>query len=408
MKYVLILLFSFSLIKGSAQSLFTRGYIILNTNDTITGLIDYRSSELNTWLCRFRESEHAPVVEYRPGEIAGYRFQDGKYYVSRTVGEPGTERNLFLEYILNGTVDLYFYSENSNPYFLIESKEGDLVQLYNEVNVLTNEYQVQYEHASKKYIGQLKYIFADFPEAHSRIDNLTLNNKNLIDLIKRYHEHVYGNTDYVLYEKKETKVRAVVSPVFSHEWLNMKTNGESLYNDFRFKGTGLSAGVLLHLTLPYINEKLSAELALMGGRSNLYGNISSQGSSVVVTEKRIDLKYNYLKSHLLLSYTWPKGRLRPLLAAGIGYNYVLSEEKTEIWNRFLSGEYYDSQEKECNLPDNKRELGFSIGSGLVYELPGDRKITFRSLYQKSYTFISPAVNMAFSGIAVQAGISINK
>lgn len=68
------------------QDNFVKGYIITNTNDTVFGLVDFRSNYLNSVVCKFKENEKSATQSFNPGEIYAFRFQDeGKYYVTRTV-----------------------------------------------------------------------------------------------------------------------------------------------------------------------------------------------------------------------------------------------------------------------------------------------------------------------------------
>lgn len=61
----------------------------------------------NSKICRFKENEMSPEVVFRPGEILGYRFNNGKYYVSKSLPFDN-DRVPFVEYVLDGIADLIF------------------------------------------------------------------------------------------------------------------------------------------------------------------------------------------------------------------------------------------------------------------------------------------------------------
>jgi hypothetical protein len=63
-----------------AQSGFRDGYILRNSGDTLTGLVDYSLNSRLKAQCRFKRFDIAPVVKYRPGEISGYGFTGGRHF----------------------------------------------------------------------------------------------------------------------------------------------------------------------------------------------------------------------------------------------------------------------------------------------------------------------------------------
>jgi len=72
-------------LNGYSQNDWRQGYIIENSDDTIYGLIDYRSPKSNSQYCYFRESEQVETIKYSPKQIKGYRYVYGKYYVSKSI-----------------------------------------------------------------------------------------------------------------------------------------------------------------------------------------------------------------------------------------------------------------------------------------------------------------------------------
>lgn len=63
-----------------AQSGFRDGYILRNSGDTLTGRVYYGLNSRLKAQCRFKRFDIAPVVKYRPGEIAGYGFTGGRHF----------------------------------------------------------------------------------------------------------------------------------------------------------------------------------------------------------------------------------------------------------------------------------------------------------------------------------------
>jgi hypothetical protein len=120
-----IILFVFLLLSlwGNSQNNYVPGYIITNKQDTIHGLIDFRTDRMNNSVCKFKVSLQDSVKTYLPYEISGYRFvNETKYYISKTVTIDKVEYKLFLEYLVQGILNLY-YLDNGNPCYIFEAKD---------------------------------------------------------------------------------------------------------------------------------------------------------------------------------------------------------------------------------------------------------------------------------------------
>lgn len=132
-----------------SQSDFQEGYYISWENDTVYGLIDNRSETRNSKQCSYKKDVSSDAVKLSPDDILAYRFIDGKYYISKKINTNIGEEQVFVEFLLNGITNLYFYNNYENYLYIIETKEGKLVNLVNENN---------------KHIGMLKSTFADCME----------------------------------------------------------------------------------------------------------------------------------------------------------------------------------------------------------------------------------------------------
>ena len=62
-------------------------------------------------------------------DIAGYRFSDeGKYYVTRDVTIDSVPQKFFLEYLVEGVMNLYYYDTTAKKYFFFE-KDGKMIEI---------------------------------------------------------------------------------------------------------------------------------------------------------------------------------------------------------------------------------------------------------------------------------------
>ncbi|MBQ7419805.1 MAG: hypothetical protein IJV17_03570 [Prevotella sp.] len=119
-----------------------QGYIITNENDTIRGVIDYRSDEHNVRECIFQKEGSGEFTVYSPADIKGYRFENnGAFYVTKTVDINKKPLQLFAEYLLKGGVSLYYISTNYVNYYYFEGEDGKtgLVKELDFINYNTKE-----------------------------------------------------------------------------------------------------------------------------------------------------------------------------------------------------------------------------------------------------------------------------
>jgi len=185
---------------GLSQTNFLDGYVLLNEYDTLYGRINNNNSMKNALLCELIPSNSDSVRKYIPSQIYGYRFIDGKYYVSKHVGN----RMIFLEYLVNGNLDIFYYldSFNADHYFA----SNDSVEL---VELTYMEYTKKvdgktYLYKSSPYVGVLSRLTNDCPELKPEIPEIRKpDRKKLISLARRYHQLTCdANEQCIIYEKE--------------------------------------------------------------------------------------------------------------------------------------------------------------------------------------------------------------
>ena len=97
-----------------SQDLYKPGFIITNELDTLYGDIKVNGPKKNAEQCVFRESGSQGTVSYYPGEIYGYRFNDGGYYVAKSLEGAESQVLKFIEYLIDGEeIDLFYYRDDN-------------------------------------------------------------------------------------------------------------------------------------------------------------------------------------------------------------------------------------------------------------------------------------------------------
>ena len=330
--------------KASAQSNFQPGFIITNDNDTISGLVDYRGDMRSSTICTFKVDNTGNAQEYKPEEIKGYRILDSKFYISKEVNSENQTKMLFLEYLVNGISDLYYFRDNNGDHYLIQNQDGEILELSNQQKTI----QVQgknYVGNSKKYIGLLKANFGDCMEIQPEIEKADLNHKSLSKIVKDYHGYVCDE-ECIVYQKQLPKVVIKFAAELGLNITQINFHEKRSYSIFPFgKSIYPTVGVTTSILLPRVNEKLSLDLNAETGKLNYqiddHQRILNKNSPQQMLET-FDIDFNaiYLKGTISLKYTMPKGKIKPFASLGLGLqNFIKVESQRNSTTQFNETTY---------------------------------------------------------------------
>jgi hypothetical protein len=345
-----------------AQTDFRPGYVITNKNDTLHGLIDYRGDLRNAKICVFKENETSASREYLPGQIKAYRFLESKYYISKNVPVNGTKKDLFMEFLVDGIADLYYYRDANDSHYFIEKRDGQLFELKNTEGIIKKD-DMPYFLQKKEYVGLLKYAFADCPQLFKNIENSTLATKSLVSITKKYHNYVCNDEQCIIYEKKIPAVKMTWAPFAS---LNMSTlniaKRSDQYEYIKFQNSFYpSIGVLLNTTMPLVNEKLSLQVSAEVGKNYFYGTGTYAHNN---SFNEVHLHSTILKGKGGVKYTYPTGKMRPTIMAGVHVAKLVNRKGRRIEEANNNGTISTFEYAEDVLADNN--FGFNIDLGINY------------------------------------------
>lgn len=145
-----------------AQTNYLPGFIITQKGDSLSGLIDYRGSIRNANICSYKQNEESEPIKYKPGDIKAYGFVDGKYYVSKNVAIKQDSTTVFLEYLIDGIVDVYVYHDINSRFYFVEKEGAKITMLDTEAKIVERN-GVKYLKKDTRYIGVLKNTFNKSP-----------------------------------------------------------------------------------------------------------------------------------------------------------------------------------------------------------------------------------------------------
>lgn len=250
----ILLIFFYFLV--NAQSNFKRGYIITLKGDTIHGTVKWQNDDQSSMHCVFRSgSGHIKI--YKPEDIAGYGFENVKYYVSRFVEQENKVRRIFAEYLVKGRKSLFYFRDLAGFHYLLSYKGDTLIEIpFRRKNIYVSN--VGYFEGPPLQTGFLKTYFKDEPTLYKDIDKIQeLNFNNLISLTKKYNQLVCGNDCYTdFYKVPSIKVAFELAGGMEHVKFSL--------SEHRFFPR---AGGLLYLRIPRAARGLAVKTGLL-----YYGN----------------------------------------------------------------------------------------------------------------------------------------
>jgi len=209
-----LLFLSLCLTATLAQGNFKRGFIITNEGDTVSGWIDFRTDARNMQVCNFRETEMGATRTFFPGQIFGYRFyEEGKFYVSREIVINDVPRTVFLEFILQGNMNLFYYIDVSQhrqtEYYFFENQSGRMIALTKRPDeIISTRGGVTRVHEDLRYQGVIRYLFSEHESIAQQADRVKFNHQSMISIAQQYHNLTsQTGEESVVFEIREVRSR---------------------------------------------------------------------------------------------------------------------------------------------------------------------------------------------------------
>jgi hypothetical protein len=287
-----------------AQSDFIPGYVIKSDGDTIVGNIDYRNDFSNFQKCSFRINEQDSIRVYSPGQIYGYRFIDSKYFISKKTQVDQAIKDVFMEYLINGKVRIYYYKDAIGDHYFIEKDSLPIKEIsYHETEVIIDNKSYARDYNINR--GILLYYMQDCPELSDRIKaTKTTSHNDLINLAETYHKRVCKDEKCVIYEKKLPGFRMKIQPL----------GGITKYVGYigksinpAFKG---QYGLLFYLGIPLTSERLFIRTGL------IYSQLQVDETTIYSNES-INSNLNTFKIPFQFQYFFPKKIVSPSFGGGM-------------------------------------------------------------------------------------------
>jgi len=369
----------------NAQSNFRPGYIITNEIDTISGLIDFRTYKMNAHTCKFKTSDASAEKVYSPGDIYGYRFtDDGKYYVTKDVEIDGQQKKVFLEYLIQGLISLYFYPTEGFDYYFFQDESGRMIPVTKQQSkmILDDKSGECRFSEDNRYKGKIGYIFRDSESVSKAANKMDFSQSDMISLTKKYHAEMCTTGEACIeFETKSGKYTEIKISVYAGMQIQTYKPRSQFYSEYygisHFFISDVSSlspeiGAQVNFSVPRWNKSISLQadvsLAQFSGEEELRSEAQNG-----------QLKINGLiaSGRLGVKYTYHKGLIRPMIEGGFQINRLFVSSNY----RYFSGILYVREiVKDDFLISPNKMLGFYAGTGLDYQLKKNNALLFRIVY----------------------------
>lgn len=398
--FCVCLFFCFGLTKSYCQKSFEKGYIILLNGDTTVGFLKKQNSKLASKSCSFKQAEDGGIAtKYLPQDLAGYRFDNGKFYISKEVNNTSGIEGVFLEYLIKGKASIFYFRDSTGDHFFVEKEGGELIELTEPYKVIRNPNGTGTYKAPSKYKGKLWSVMSDCPDINTSIEKTQLNYNSLVSLAKNYHERVCTTEDCVIYEKKKkTSLQFGLVTGYS---MNQYNFGSKLITDI---GNGYQLGLQLEFKkILFSNEKLGLTLGFVLEKDNRYTlskfdkndiynervtyygieyTINSNPDIFSVSSLDVDIDLLSLNIPILFNYYHDLKKVTLFAGGGLSNRFALKQNKEFKYNDFY---YQYGNSINTFLIGGTANLGvqYKLNSshGLQLSVHGDYLIDPRALNQ---------------------------
>jgi hypothetical protein len=226
---------------------------------------------MNGEICRFKSDLLAVEQTFHPADIFGYCYtESGKFYVTKTITIDNLPRTIFIEYLIHGIMNLYFYKNDDKQiigYYIFEDEDGKLLYITKQIDkqITREDYLrdngIMVLRKDLKYRTDLNFVFGDVAQIADKLPKADFNHKTMIDFTKTYHQlKCTTGEECIEFETKvDNKNVAFRFSVYGgYEWLKYK-----IYPTEKKSVTGAFViGGRVEFIVPRWNKSISAILDL--------------------------------------------------------------------------------------------------------------------------------------------------
>lgn len=390
----LTLLFCLLSIQAFTQKNFINGFVVLNSGDTLKGLISDEVWKINPKVIRFKSNPEDQVTYYTPLSIRMFRVTNGNWYVSYT-GEvdgsslrttelkfnpapPTVTDTLFLRVLASGKTTLFYARDHrERDHFFIQQKDSVIAELiYNKF--LVKDFNGTRIKTNEAYRSQLVRLVSDCPELSAKVMGIPLEYErdDFTSLIQQYNNCGGGKPEYMEEKEKWNFGFSVIAGI-NYSGLTFNGSETTFFGHITMDhALGYAAGISLNAIIPRNRKKWSVSNDLFLKNYAAFGNT---GSISYESDSNVYINFQYLKLATTIRYSAPEGLVRPFVSVGMTNAFALKYENTRKHSNGDTGDLIDGAKRY--------EFGLITGAGVTL-----KKFTIEALIESS-NGMSPFINI---------------
>ncbi|WP_372947569.1 outer membrane beta-barrel protein [Mariniphaga sp.] len=304
------------------------------------------------------------IIKMYPDKITEYGFiktyvpffrkiswlNSDRVFVSKRIFVGDTSKMVFLEQLVQGKTNLYFYADEHIQTFFAEKENTGTVQIPKGQKGSTDYFR-----------NKLETYTVDCDAVKDAAKLVRYNKHSLSLFVKRYNNCVRKPFPHVkfgfLAGYEFSKFLSPSNPaIYYLNLLDYSPEGSFMY------------GIFLDLPLRITDFSLHAELS-----HSTHGYLHNEH----IDEKEVDLVINTssLKMPLLFRYTYPSVKIRPFINFGGIVNYNLKNNTIYLETKIHESVIEYDINQNAPRPENW-QTGFAFGGGLEYDLNYRKSLSF--------------------------------
>jgi hypothetical protein len=340
------------------QLLCQKDYYMKNNQGTYGIKLVDGGAFANSKQCEIKNGEKSII--YGPDIVSEYGFGDGRVYISKTIKVNDTARMVFLERLIKGKINLYFYKgENGKKYFL-EKDSSNFIELVKKS--ISNE-KLSFKEVLQSYTKDCDN-FSDF------VEQIHFNKYSLSRLVEKYNFHNFKPFPVLKYgailELGQTTL--------------VKTNNSSdnplmiahFNNDYY-----ISFGLFLDIPLLLSDFSFHPEVYYIKNGFTSHKKTNSSVVDYIINTSSINVP-------LLFRYTFPNSKYKPFLNIGLLYAYNYRNDNL-VYQTVKMDNIYEIYLPSKQLLVSQNQFGYSLGSGFELKVNSMNSINIEFRYSSLYS-----------------------
>ena len=377
-KNLLVTIFLLTISLTSFASKYLPGYIVMNNQDTVRGLIEDKDWDKIFTRINFQRDANSKTETYSVSSIKSFYVSNTFYFSGvvqvdknpRTVNDLTQEKafeyrtdSTFVRLILSGSKSLYTYTDvNANiQYLILQDQKFEWLQFKKYLLVVNYE---TFQRTVNNYKSQLSDYLPGCSEVISALATADYTEKDLSAVFMNYYKCI-NVVPGVLHETEKFKVKLTVLGGISHTEINFGPGKVKYLSDAKFsKDTRPTIGAAINFLIPRnsYRSSINFELNYYGydvkydytGTPDIFGD--SQNAYSTITN-------SYIKAEFFYQYLFSDRPTSLFMNVGMFNAFALKVKSASHQTLFLNGAYNSESDKEL-FDQRSIELGFSGGLGV--------------------------------------------